>query len=363
MADVMIITNPMIAANESAKVTLSKFLRVLEVCGGTIGVIGGNLRVDEDIEKVQLLSVPIKRSPNRTKRILNLFQLQFQTAALAFRHINKNMPVYFWIGDKMLLPYFAAKLKSAEIHYYIYGNPEKEGKAGKLSRISADLIRFMANHADYICMESPSVKQEWSGLKAKNEQIIHLYTDLAPMTVIEKRGKTIGMLCRLTAGKHVLESIQAFSVFHERHPEWKLEIIGSGVQEAECRNLIRELHLDNVVVLHGWVDHTHMRDLTEKWSYLLFPSDTEGVPNGVIEMMAQGIPAIASPVGGISDLIEPNKTGWFIDDCSVRGVLEALERAVVADSYGEVAVGARSVIAQKYVLEAAQADAKSQMSR
>ena len=32
MEDVIIITNPMIAANESAKVTLSKFLRVIEPC-------------------------------------------------------------------------------------------------------------------------------------------------------------------------------------------------------------------------------------------------------------------------------------------------------------------------------------------
>ena len=32
MEDVIIITNPMIAVNESAKVTLSKFLRVIEPC-------------------------------------------------------------------------------------------------------------------------------------------------------------------------------------------------------------------------------------------------------------------------------------------------------------------------------------------
>ena len=62
MEDVIIITNPMIAVNESAKVTLSKFLRVIEPCCRNLQVLGGNLRIEGDLKQVQLVSVPIKYS-------------------------------------------------------------------------------------------------------------------------------------------------------------------------------------------------------------------------------------------------------------------------------------------------------------
>ena len=70
MEDVIIITNPMIAANESAKVTLSKFLRVIEPCCRNLQVLGGNLRIEGDLKQVQLVSVPIKRRSKQNETII-----------------------------------------------------------------------------------------------------------------------------------------------------------------------------------------------------------------------------------------------------------------------------------------------------
>ena len=315
------------------------------------------------MKQVQLVSVPIKRSPNKMKRLFDLVWLQLKMSELVMQHVQEGMQVFFWIGDKMLLPYFCVKYKKAEINYFIYGNPQKEGKKGFFSKISAFLIRIMAENADYICMESPSVEHEWKGLRIDRKRIIHLYTEVMPMTPIVERKRVIGMVCRLTAGKHVLESIQAFSEIHKDFPDWRLEIVGSGVQETECRNLIRKLNLDGSVVLYGWIDHAQLRSVTKRWKFLLFPSDTEGMPNGVIEMMAQGIPPIASPVGGICDVVEVNKTGWVIDTCSVHGIQSALEQALRSECYESVSEEAQRVVALKYVLEAAQIDAKIQMLR
>ena len=43
--EIIVVTNPMIAANRSAEVTLSKFLRVIKPSVESIQVIGGNLSV------------------------------------------------------------------------------------------------------------------------------------------------------------------------------------------------------------------------------------------------------------------------------------------------------------------------------
>lgn len=348
-----VITNPMIAANRSSEVTLSKFLRVITPCFSSLMVIGGNLSVEKDLEKVCLRSFPIHRSPNKLKRVLDVVGLQVKMAFSVLRRVKQKEPVFFWIADKMILPYLAAKIKRAEINYFIYGNVAKEGRGGRFTRISSKLIRYMAEHADHTCMESPSVQQEWPGLKVRNRRVIHLYTENIRLNSLKDRENVVGMVCRLAPGKHVLESIRGFADVHKSHPEWCLEIIGSGKQEDECRALIEELDAQDYVLLHGWVEHAEMTDVTRRWKYLLFPTDTEGMPNGLIEMMGQGIPALASPVGGIADVVEPGKNGWYLQDCSEVSIRTGIEKAITSDGYGSLAENAHSTIRGSFDLCAA----------
>ena len=56
MSKTFVITNPMIAANKSAEVTLSKFLRVISTKDAEIIVIGGNVTVESDLSDVRLIS-------------------------------------------------------------------------------------------------------------------------------------------------------------------------------------------------------------------------------------------------------------------------------------------------------------------
>ena len=44
--EIIVVTNPMIAANRSAEVTLSKFLRVIKPSVNQIKFIGGNLSIE-----------------------------------------------------------------------------------------------------------------------------------------------------------------------------------------------------------------------------------------------------------------------------------------------------------------------------
>lgn len=296
---IIVVTNPMMAANRSAEVTLSKFLRVIRPSVKSVQVIGGNLSVEDDLNDIALISFPIVRNPNKLKRALSVIGVQFRMMRAVMRNGNKGQPVYFWIADKMLLPYFAAKAKGMEVNYFIYGNVEKEGKKGRFTAWSGRLIRYMASRADYVCMESPSVKNEWNGLAVKREKVLHLYTNVTEAPKFEHRERVLGMLCRLTPGKHIAESIEAMHAVHKWFPNWKLEIIGSGKQQAECEELIRKLDAGSYVELRGWVEHSNLQNRTGKWKYLLLPTDTEGMPNGFIEMMDAGSLRSLRPSGGL----------------------------------------------------------------
>lgn len=350
-----VITNPMIAENRSAEVTLSKLLRVLAPSHEELSVIGGNLTVESDVPPVILHSFPISRAANKLRRMADVFFLQWKMAGCVLKQIDRSEAVYFWLGDKMLLPYLAAKWKGANIHYFLYGNVEKEENAGLFLKLSGKLIRFMAQHAQYVCVESPSVLTGWEGLRPKGQKVIHLYTEKIAMNPIENRENVVGMLCRLATSKRVLESMEAFSQIHESYPDWRLEIIGSGKLEGQCREKIAQLNAENYIILHGWVEHSRVSEITQKWKLLLFPTDYEGLPNGLIEMMGQGIPALASPVGGILDIIVPGENGWFLEDNSVKGIEAGLRKAVADDS--RIAENAYHTIAKTFTFAAAQEQA------
>ncbi len=74
----------------------------------------------------------------------------------------------------------------------------------------------------------------WFG--CKKEKIIHLYTDIVVEPEYKDRTKILGMVCRLTPGKHIVESIEAMVRIHKNHADWILEIIGSGKQEKNVKH-------------------------------------------------------------------------------------------------------------------------------
>lgn len=356
----IIITNPMIAANKSAQVTLGKFIRVMSACYEEIVVLGGNVSLQDAPENVAIHSVEIRRVGSRIRRMLDLFACQVQVAHELRRCTEQDVPVYFWVADKMLLPFQVARWKKADTRYFLYGNVLKEGKASWLRSLSAQLIIYMARRASSVCVESPGVLREWEGYVALDKaRIIHLYSDPQPFTPISRRQKIIGMLCRLTEGKHVLESIEAFAQFHGQHSGYTLEIVGSGKQEAECRALIARLDAQAYIHMTGWLEHRQIAEHTAAWQYLLFPSDTEGMPNSVIEMMAQGIPAIASPVGGVRDVVRHGENGWLLDGVTASDIHAALCCAAAQDAcYPAMAQAARETVEAPYSLHGARENAR-----
>lgn len=83
-----------------------------------------------------------------------------------------------------------------------------------------------------------------------------------------------------------------------------LEIVGNGPKE-KWNKKIKEMNLENQVILKGTLKggdpiYQWMMDL----DLYIQPSYTEGLPRALIEAMANGLPSLASNVGGIPELLE-----------------------------------------------------------
>jgi len=70
------------------------------------------------------------------------------------------------------------------------------------------------------------------------------------------------------------------------------------------------------------------------------PSRWENFPNSCIEMLASGVPVIASPNGGMREMIEDGATGWVAPSATPAGLATALRRAVATSPAELASMGA-----------------------
>jgi glycosyltransferase involved in cell wall biosynthesis len=84
------------------------------------------------------------------------------------------------------------------------------------------------------------------------------------------------------------------------------------------------------VVVHTWLDREERDHLLAVSDVLVLPSHDEGVPMAVLEAMAYGLPVIATPVGGIPDVIRHGREGLLVE-VGNRGALTAALARMIAE--------------------------------
>jgi glycosyltransferase involved in cell wall biosynthesis len=110
------------------------------------------------------------------------------------------------------------------------------------------------------------------------------------------RGKGVDLMLRAAAQLNV---------------DFHLTVIGEGNHLAHCQQLSIRLGLSRKVTFIGWVDH-HLLDAYYQRSRCLVVPSRWPEPFGMVgvEAMARGRPVVAFDVGGISDWLTHNQTGF-----------------------------------------------------
>ncbi len=89
----------------------------------------------------------------------------------------------------------------------------------------------------------------------------------------------------------------------------------------------------------------HFRDATA----LALPSLEDNCPMAVLEAMAAGVPVVAAKVGGVPDLIEEGKTGFFCDPLVGESMSRGVDKVLANLSASrELATHAKLVAHQRF---------------
>ncbi len=132
----------------------------------------------------------------------------------------------------------------------------------------------------------------------------------------------VGTISELHRNKGLDILIDAFADLSITHPDTILIIIGEGEERDRLTTQIAERGLSKKVHLIGFVDDA--RRFLKALDVFVLASRTEAFPYVILEAGLAQLPVVATKVGGIPEVVLPEKNGLLIE----RNNPEALTRAI-----------------------------------
>ena len=130
--------------------------------------------------------------------------------------------------------------------------------------------------------------------------------------------------------------VDAFARLTATRSDIMLLLVGGGEMEAELKRQIRQLNIEEKVIMPGRIPHDQIAGVYASVDILAYPRYsmrlTELVtPLKPLEAMAMGKAIVASDVGGHRELIQHGKTGLLFPAGDISGLTESLARLLDDD--------------------------------
>lgn len=133
---------------------------------------------------------------------------------------------------------------------------------------------------------------------------------------------------RLEAVKRQELIIDAVDALRAKHPTVQLAIAGFGSLEHLLRAQVERLGLTRHVRFTGPLAGPRLAELYRAADLFVLASQAEGVPMVVLEAFATGLPVVSTAVGGVPELITPDRGLLVPQNATSAQLAAALGRAL-----------------------------------
>jgi glycosyltransferase involved in cell wall biosynthesis len=161
---------------------------------------------------------------------------------------------------------------------------------------------------------------------------------------------TLGTLNK-EKGHHL--ALEALAEIKRKIQNVKLMIVGTGDHRVILEKKIRDLNLDNNVILAGFVDHQDTVKYYNGSDIFLMPTlRVEGLPFVLLEAMSCCKPIVASRIGGNKSILRDGKNGFLIKPGDVKELTEKIQTIMSNGNLAEsLSVSARQTIIDHFSVD------------
>ena len=141
---------------------------------------------------------------------------------------------------------------------------------------------------------------------------------------------TLGILATLRDWKGHVQLLEAWHALRPDFPEWQLLVVGDGPQRGSLEALAGRLELGPSICFVGNQDDAPLW-LACMDVFCLPSYGDEGVPQGLMQAMACGVPAVSTPIGAIAEALQDGTTGLMTPPRDAATLASTLRR-LLADA-------------------------------
>lgn len=135
---------------------------------------------------------------------------------------------------------------------------------------------------------------------------------------------TVGFVGRLDPKKGVQFLIAAIAQLRREGLNVELHVVGDGWDADRLKAIADDNQLRECIKFLG--HHEDIASVARDFDIFVLPSLSEGMPLTIMEMMALGVPVVATNVGGIPEQIEDGITGILVAKADSHQLAYAIRR-------------------------------------
>lgn len=190
---------------------------------------------------------------------------------------------------------------------------------------------------------SKEYKEKIFGSKLRIEVIPNALPDLINDTEVNaQKSNKIIYVGRFAWEKDPEILICSMAFVTKKHPNWVLEMAGTGPLLNPMKELVKTLNLESNIVFLGMV--SHVATLYKSADVLVLPSVVEGFPNTLIEAMSFGLPCICFTDIPYEDIITPKVDGCVVSNRSAELLANAIME-LIEDNELRATIGKNAEVA------------------
>lgn len=171
--------------------------------------------------------------------------------------------------------------------------------------------------------------------------------------VESQKSKVIGFVGELREKKGIATLLTGYAKLIRKMPV-SLLIVGE-IREGEDKKIFDEFRTSNPqlpITITGHVPHKDLPAYYSLMDVFVHPSLRDGMPNAALEAMACEVPVIATPVGGVVDVIKDGVNGFFVNVNDAQGLAEKMAEVLNQPEKREaVAKSGREAVFSQFTLE------------
>lgn len=257
------------------------------------------------------------------ERVISFFLILLFNSKIESVHIHTSSEGSF-LRKYLLIK--IARLFKKKIVFHIHSGRFLEFY-NRSNNIVKNAIEDCINNSDCLAVLSNSWKEKYE--KIFNPQKVTVVPNLIPKPLEEAKNFNttphikIIYLGKIFAAKGIFDLLDVIKGNYDDLSN-KASFIIAGSGEEEKTHIYKKIDKYNIINFTGWVDPEEKKNLLSTSDILVLPSYSEGLPVSILEAMSYKMPIIATPVGGIPEIVENETNGRLITPGNKTELFESI---------------------------------------